>query len=51
LRETQIPTLILAADGKVIYSDFTRTDQQTLMAIAQLTDDQSLALLVEKTEV
>ncbi|MFM7363747.1 MAG: hypothetical protein ACKO11_04430 [Cuspidothrix sp.] len=41
-------TLIFATDGKVIYSDFTRTNQQTLIAIAQLTDDQSLALLVEK---
>ena len=46
--EKQPRTLIFAADGKVIYSDFTRTNQQTLIAIAQLTDDQSLALLVEK---
>ena len=41
-------TLILSEDSKVIYSDFARANQQTLIAIAQLTDDQSLALLVEK---
>ncbi|MFM7405266.1 MAG: hypothetical protein ACKO3K_00980 [Cuspidothrix sp.] len=46
-RQKQPRTLIFAADGKVIYSDFDRQDQQTLIAIAQLTDDQSLALLVE----
>jgi hypothetical protein len=40
-------TLIFSADSKVIYSDFARANQQTLIAIAQLTDDQSLALLVE----
>jgi hypothetical protein len=40
-------TLILSADSNVIYSDFARVNQQTLIAIAQLTDDQSLALLVE----
>jgi hypothetical protein len=34
----------------VIYSDFSRANQQTLIAIAQLTDDQSLALLVEKKQ-
>ena len=43
-------TLILSADGKVIYSDFARANQQTLIAIAQLTDDQSLALLVENKQ-
>lgn len=40
-------TLIFSADSNVIYSDFARANQQTLIAIAQLTDDQSLALLVE----
>ena len=34
-------TLILSADSNVIYSDFARVNQQTLIAIAQLTDDQS----------
>jgi hypothetical protein len=49
VKEQKLPrTLILSADGKVIYSDFARANQQTLIAIAQLTDDQSLALLVEK---
>ena len=43
-------TLILSADNNVIYSDFARANQQTLIAIAQLTDDQSLALLVEKRQ-
>ncbi len=43
-------TLILSADSKVIYSDFARANQQTLIAIAQLTDDQSLALLVENEQ-
>ena len=43
-------TLIFSADSKVIYSDFARANQQTLIAIAQLTDDQSLALLVEKKQ-
>jgi hypothetical protein len=33
-----------------IYSDFAHASQQTLIAIAQLTDDQSLALLVEKKQ-
>ncbi|MTJ51189.1 hypothetical protein FJR38_00045 [Anabaena sp. UHCC 0253] len=43
-------TLILSADGKVIYSDFTRQNQKNLIAIAQLTNEQSLALLVEKKQ-
>ena len=43
-------TLILSADSNVIYSDFARANQQTLIAIAQLTDDQSLALLVERKQ-
>jgi hypothetical protein len=43
-------TLIFSADSNVIYSDFARASQQTLIAIAQLTDDQSLALLVEKRQ-
>lgn len=43
-------TIIFSADSKVIYSDFARANQQTLTAIAQLTDDQSLALLVEKKQ-
>ena len=34
----------------MIYSDFARANQQTLIAIAQLTDDQSLALLVENKQ-
>jgi hypothetical protein len=49
-RENRPRTLILSADGKLIYSDFARANQQTLIAIAQLTDDQSLALLVEKKQ-
>jgi hypothetical protein len=47
-QEKRPRTLIFSADGQVIYSDFARANQQTLIAIAQLTDDQSLALLVEK---
>jgi hypothetical protein len=43
-------TLIFSADSNVIYSDFARANQQTLIAIAQLTDDQSLALLVENRQ-
>ena len=43
-------TLILSADSRVIHSDFAHASQQTLIAIAQLTDDQSLALLVEKKQ-
>jgi hypothetical protein len=43
-------TLILSADSRVIYSDSAHASQQTLIAIAQLTDDQSLALLVEKKQ-
>ena len=43
-------TLILSADSRVIYSDFAHASQQTLIAIAQLTDDQSLALLVENKQ-
>jgi hypothetical protein len=43
-------TLILSADSRVIHSDFAHASQQTLIAIAQLTDDQSLALLVENKQ-
>ncbi|MTJ11073.1 hypothetical protein FJR11_00360 [Anabaena sp. UHCC 0187] len=49
-QEKRPRTVILSADSKVIYSDFARANQQTLIAIAQLTDDQSLALLVEKKQ-
>lgn len=42
-------TLILTQGGKVIYNDFASKNQQTLTAIAQLKNDQSLALLVEGT--
>ncbi|HLO88140.1 MAG TPA: hypothetical protein VK203_24475 [Nostocaceae cyanobacterium] len=41
-------TLILSGDGKVIYSDFAAKSQQRLKAIAQLAEEQSLALLVEE---
>lgn len=40
-------TLILSATGQVIYTDFAIQPQQRLSAIAKLTYDQSLALLVE----
>jgi hypothetical protein len=40
-------TLIVSDSGKVIYTDFHGNTQQTLTAIARLSDEQSLALLVE----
>ncbi len=40
-------TLILSDSGKVIYTDFKINSEQTLTAIAKLSDGQSLALLVE----
>ncbi|MEA5575222.1 hypothetical protein [Anabaena sp. UHCC 0451] len=40
-------TVIFAANGQVIYTDFAINSQQTLTAIAKLKSDQSLALLVE----
>ncbi|AHJ28215.1 hypothetical protein PN465_01190 [Nodularia spumigena CS-584] len=40
-------TLILSDSGKVIYTDFKNYSQQSLTAIAWLSDSQSLALLVE----
>ncbi|MBE9249670.1 hypothetical protein IQ226_10945 [Dolichospermum sp. LEGE 00240] len=43
-------TLIFSAGSNIIYSDFASANQQTLIAIAQLTDDQSLALLVENRQ-
>ncbi|MBW4562475.1 MAG: hypothetical protein KME32_15250 [Mojavia pulchra JT2-VF2] len=43
-------TLILSDSGKVIYSDFQGNTQQTLTAIANLYDGQSLALLVQNAD-
>jgi hypothetical protein len=40
-------TLIVSDTGKVIYTDFQGNAQQALTAIAKLSDEQSLALLVE----
>ncbi|MEA5513930.1 hypothetical protein [Nodularia sp. UHCC 0506] len=40
-------TLILSDSGKVFYTDFQNNSQQTLTAIAKLSNSQSLALLVE----
>ncbi|HYW17874.1 MAG TPA: hypothetical protein VE956_00935 [Nodularia sp. (in: cyanobacteria)] len=43
-------TLILSDTGKVIYTDFTNSSQQSLTAIAKLSNSQSLALLVENAQ-
>ncbi|BAY11603.1 hypothetical protein [Calothrix sp. NIES-2098] len=43
-------TLILSDKGKVLYTDFQRNSEQTLTAIAQLSDGRSLALLVENAD-
>ncbi|MDZ7960687.1 MAG: hypothetical protein RMY34_22865 [Aulosira sp. DedQUE10] len=40
-------TLILSDNGKLIYTEFQQNYHQTLTAIAQLSDGQSLALLIE----
>ncbi|YAF95913.1 MAG: hypothetical protein AB3A66_25855 [Nodularia sp. CChRGM 3473] len=40
-------TLILSDSGKVIYTDFQKSSRQALVAIAKLSNSQSLALLVE----
>ncbi|MGM3306200.1 hypothetical protein ACSQ6I_09495 [Anabaena sp. WFMT] len=40
-------TLIFRANGKIIYNDFISKSEQNLTAIAKLSSDQSLALLVE----
>ncbi|MBD2446924.1 hypothetical protein H6G76_07050 [Nostoc sp. FACHB-152] len=40
-------TLIVSDSGKVIYTDFQGNTQQALTAIARVSDEQSLALLVE----
>ncbi|MBK1988714.1 hypothetical protein A0J48_014405 [Sphaerospermopsis aphanizomenoides BCCUSP55] len=43
-------TVIMLLNGKVIYSDFAAKSPQRLTAIAKLTSDQSLALLVENAD-
>lgn len=52
-QEQNIPrprTLILSDGGKIVYTDFEKSNRQTLTAIAKTSDDQSLALLVENGE-
>ncbi|MBD2295284.1 hypothetical protein H6G06_17830 [Anabaena sphaerica FACHB-251] len=43
-------TVIFSANGEVIYTDFAAKSPQTLIAIAKLNSDQSLALLVENND-
>jgi hypothetical protein len=43
-------TLIVSDGGKVIYTDFQANRQQALTAIAKLSNEQSLALLVENQQ-
>ncbi|AFY32008.1 hypothetical protein [Calothrix sp. PCC 7507] len=43
-------TIILSDSGKIVYTDFQKNSQQLLTAIARLSDDQSLALLVENVD-
>ncbi|TAF10554.1 MAG: hypothetical protein EAZ77_02695 [Nostocales cyanobacterium] len=43
-------TVIFAANGQVIYTDFAAKSLQRLTAIAKLTSDQALALLVENVD-
>jgi hypothetical protein len=43
-------TLILSDRGKIVYTDFEKSSRQTLTAIAKLSNDQSLVLLVENGE-
>ncbi|HLP88462.1 MAG TPA: hypothetical protein VK184_07720 [Nostocaceae cyanobacterium] len=43
-------TIIFRRDGKIIYNDFQANSQQRMRAIAQLTENQPLALLVETTD-
>jgi hypothetical protein len=43
-------TMIFSSNGQVIYTDFAAQSQQSLTAIAKLSSDQSLALLVENAD-
>jgi hypothetical protein len=43
-------TLILSDGGRIVYTDFQKNSQQVLTAIAKLSDNQSLALLVEHAD-
>ncbi len=43
-------TIILSDSGKILYTDFQKNSQQLLKAIARLSSDQSLALLVENDD-